>query len=136
MGHVAMWEDLGPGEDPETQSIQSRTSCAVFVIISLQTLFLHVNGLCHVGTVRGLLVAHRAEASGAWDPPDVCAQSLLILGVLGRWATGCGLKRGRLPRPSLLGSCVPGHPLLASPHITASSRLELPHREVLTSGLS
>ena len=28
----------------------------------------------HTDIVRGLLVAHSAEVSEAWDPPDFCAQ--------------------------------------------------------------
>lgn len=136
MGHMAKGEDVGLGEDPEPQSTPSRTFCSVFVTVSLSAVFcLHGSGLCHIdiGDFWWPTVL-RPQRLGTL--PISVLSGLLILGVLGRWATGCNLKHEPLPCPSLLSSCAPGHPLLASPHITAASRLELPHPEVLTSGLS
>lgn len=68
MDHMAEWEDMGQSEDPGQWRGQAIT-------LSPKTVFCpHGYGLCHIDMVRGLLVAHSAEASEAWDPPDFCAQ--------------------------------------------------------------
>ena len=99
MDHMAEWEDMGQSEDPGQWRGQAIT-------LSPKTVFCpHGCGLCHIDTVRGLLVAHSAEASEVWDPPDFCAQFTADFRDLRRWAAGFGLCAGStcwLPRPSPL----------------------------------